>query len=88
MSAGDPFWSYYGSLKPQKPYKSFSDSILKEYKTTMLEYMKAMEDRLKRHITEAKREVIKKVLIGIKPTDELKEIVHGSKLERKKLKGS
>lgn len=51
--------SYYGRLLGLKPIRSLADDLLLEYKQNMLAELKEMESRLKRHITECKREVIK-----------------------------
>lgn len=60
---------YYGELSGPKPIRSLSDDFLMEQDKMMKEEMKEMEDRLKRHVTECKREIIKELesLLIIKP---------------------
>lgn len=73
-------FSYYGSLERTSSFRPFYQDIIKEVKLYMLKEFKEMEDRLKRHITECKREIIKK-LNDIEPESkkQLKEKVNGSK---------
>ena len=54
-------YCYYGSLDKKKPIRSLSEDLLTEHKNLMMEEMKTMEERIKRHITECKREVIKEL---------------------------
>lgn len=69
--------SYYGRLIGLKPIRSLADDLFLEYKKNMLEELKEMESRLKRHITECKREIVKAICPGeIKSTKE-KEVTDG-----------
>jgi hypothetical protein len=52
---------YYGVYDDKPPIRSLADDLLIEKERIMLEEMKHMEERLKRHITECKREVIKEL---------------------------
>lgn len=77
--------SYYGSLAPIIPQRTWVEDYLIERKQLMLEEMKEMEIAIKRHITEAKREIIRELLNGencklIK--DNIKEKINGSKIKR------
>lgn len=53
-------FSYYGRLDV-KPNRPLVDDLLIERKKVMLQELKETEDRIKRHITECKREVIKEI---------------------------
>jgi hypothetical protein len=55
-------YSYYGDMSQKKPTRSLSEDILKEYELNMIEELKSMEERVKRHITECKREVIRELI--------------------------
>lgn len=79
MSLKEVF-SYYGSLENASPFRPFYQDIIKEVKLYMLKEFKEMEDRLKRHITECKREIIRK-LNAVEPESKKqpKEKVNGSK---------
>jgi hypothetical protein len=44
-----------------KPIRSFADDMLLEVNKKMTEELKQMEERIKRHITECKREIIKTI---------------------------
>jgi hypothetical protein len=73
--------SYYGHLSKMAPVRNFSDDLLIEGKKRMLQELKEMEERIKRHITECKREVIRKLSSGNTKnlTKEVKELKNGSK---------
>lgn len=47
---------------PIKPIRSLADDILLDRDKCMFEELKYMEERIKRHITECKREVIRHLL--------------------------
>ena len=51
--------SYYGRLNGPKPIRSFSQDMVKEKERFMLDTLHEMEERLKRHVTECKREMTK-----------------------------
>lgn len=53
--------SYYGRMQGSIHRRSLTDDLLVEHEGRMLHELKEMEDRLKRHITECKREVIKEI---------------------------
>lgn len=76
--------SYYGSLEPIKPARTLSQDIVIEGKRLMLEEMKSIETNIKRHITEAKREIIRE-LLNIENAkslkDNIKEKINGSKIK-------
>lgn len=55
--------SYYGRIDDEIPIRPLADDILKESECNMMQLMKDMEDRLKRHITECKRDVIKELIL-------------------------
>lgn len=75
-----PQYSYYGRLDGPKPIRSLAEDIVKERKQQMMEELKLMEERIKRHITECKREIIREML-GIKSKKEesqfKKEVING-----------
>lgn len=79
MSLKEVF-SYYGSLENKSSSRPFYEDLIKEVKLYMLKEFKEMEDRLKRHITECKREIIRKIN-GVEPESkkQIKEKVNGSK---------
>lgn len=52
---------YYGLKDDTVPVRSLVEDLLIEGRKTMLDEMKEMEDRLKRHITESKRTIIKEI---------------------------
>jgi hypothetical protein len=56
-------FSYYGRMDELQfpPKHSIADDLLKERKKKQMEDAKEMEERIKRHITECKREVIKRI---------------------------
>ena len=62
-------WGYYGPLDGPKPIRSWGEDVVREREREMLAEMKDMEDRIKRHITECKREVIRE-LLGIRTRKE------------------
>jgi hypothetical protein len=66
------FCNYYGSLSDLKPVRTLADDLIKEYELAMLENLKSMEERIKRHITECKREVIKELILR-QPIEENKD---------------
>jgi len=75
--------SYYGSLDEEdKPMRSFAQDAVTDHEKNMSEKMIEMEERVKRHITECKREVIKEIerLFEIKP---IKENKNGTKSKGK-----
>lgn len=53
-------FSYYGRIE-KEGIRSLADDILIERQRLMFEELKETEDRIKRHITECKREVIKEI---------------------------
>lgn len=69
------FASYYGRLEGTPPVRDFSKDLMNERKRNMQKELKEMEDRIKRHITECKREVIKELisLINRNTEEEIKE---------------
>lgn len=54
-------FSYCGRLNGQKPIRSLAEDLVVERKKVMMQELKDMEDRLKRHVTECKREIIKEI---------------------------
>ena len=52
---------YYGRLSSINMRTSLVEDILKERKKIMIQEIEEVEIRLKRHITEAKREVMKEI---------------------------
>lgn len=70
MSIAEAF-SYYGSLVGVKPIRSLAEDILRDQENSMMEKMREMEDRIKRHVTECKREIIKELQSMMKP-DQIK----------------
>lgn len=53
--------SYYGVLDGKKPRRTLVEDIVAERELMMTQQLKEMEDRLKRHMTECKREIIKEI---------------------------
>lgn len=75
------YCSYYGVLDDIKPIRSLSQDCVIEVNMQMFEELKEMESRIKRHITECKREIVKELeesTIKIKPKTK-KENSNGSK---------
>lgn len=75
--------SYYGSLdETEKPVQSLSEYIVKDHEMNIFGVLREMEDRLKRHVTECKREIIREFL-GINGKMELlkKGNLHGEPTE-------
>lgn len=69
-------FSYYGRLENTN-IKSLADDILIERNKIMREELKETEDRIKRHITDCKREVIKEIqniFSDKKPLKEMKYV--------------
>jgi hypothetical protein len=58
--------SYYGRLDPVENLRPFWKEVIKEEEIAMIEFLREMEERLKRHVTEAKREIIKELQKGNK----------------------
>jgi len=54
--------SYYGRLGGDKPIRTLSQDLLTDHEKGMFGAMREMEERIKRHITECKREVVKTIL--------------------------
>lgn len=54
-------FSYYGVLDGRKPRRTLVEDIIEEREKMMVQQIKEMEDRLKRHMTECKREIIKEI---------------------------
>jgi len=57
--------SYYGIYDEEddvKPVRSFSQDAVKESQNLYRSELKEMEDRLKRHVTECKLEIIKNIM--------------------------
>ena len=74
--------SYYGDITPIVPIRSLSKDLVDEREQLMLEELKVMEMNIKRHITDAKREIIREILNGencklIKET--IKDKINGQK---------
>lgn len=59
MELDDEDHCYYGRMTTEKPAISFSDEMVRDQEKGMMELMREMEERLKRHITECKREIIR-----------------------------
>lgn len=57
----NPYSSYYGTLENNSPIRALSHDLAKENKLNMIQAIKESEERIKRHITECKREVIKEL---------------------------
>lgn len=68
MGLNDYSVSYYGRLDGPKPIRTLGEDLVAERKEQMMEDMKSMEERIKRHITECKREVIKEVIKELNET--------------------
>lgn len=69
--------SYYGRMDATIFVRSLADDLIKENEGRMIHEMKEMEDRIKRHITECKREVIKEIeniFSDAKPKSTKKEV--------------
>lgn len=71
--------SYYGRIDNVKPIRNLTEDFVKEREQTIMHEMKEMEDRIKRHVTECKRQVIKEIQtifkkenLIINPTKEVK----------------
>jgi hypothetical protein len=64
---------YYGRVNNVKPIRNLADDFVKEREQTIMHEMKDMEDRIKRHVTECKRQVIKEIQTIFKKED---PIVH------------
>lgn len=67
-------FSYYGRIDRTLPIRSFVDDVNVEALGMMKAEMKEMEDRLKRHITEAKREVVKEIQMILKNEKEIDDV--------------
>ena len=65
--------SYYGRLAETKPHTTFDTILLMELDQLMIETLKEMETKIKRHITECKHEVIKELQRLLDPNKEVKE---------------
>lgn len=75
MEVKEPCDSYYGRLDGPKPVRTFAQDIVRERQESMMEDLKTMEERIKRHITECKREIIKEIQLTQQPEyQKLKEI--------------
>jgi hypothetical protein len=81
MSLNEIFY-YYGRVNGIVPQRTFSDDLLTERKRLMFQELKEMEDRIKRHITECKREIVKE-LISMNPNPPTEEIKEQKKYGRK-----
>lgn len=78
MSLKEAFCSYYGWIYPdRKPVRTLAQDLIKQRNDEMLDELKSMEERIKRHITECKREVIKE--LNKSHMEINKEKVNGSK---------
>jgi hypothetical protein len=69
-------FSYYGRID-EISMRSLADDLLIERDKIMIEELKETEDRIKRHITECKREVIKEIqniFSDKKPIKEMKYV--------------
>lgn len=51
--------SYYGDLTEVKPIRTLGEDLARDLERNMIEEMYKMEERIKRHITECKRELVK-----------------------------
>ncbi len=54
--------SYYGRLNNVKIIRSLADDLISQRKQMMMQELREMEERLKRHVTECKREVIREII--------------------------
>lgn len=81
MGLKEVFCSYYGRLGGDKPIRTLGEDLVIERKKQMMEDLKSMEERIKRHITECKREVIKELVAQklIQQPEAKKELKDGSK---------
>lgn len=53
--------TYYGRVNNVVPIRLLADDLLTERKKLMMQELKETEDRLKRHMTECKREIIREI---------------------------
>lgn len=54
-------FSYYGRLSGSYPVRDFVNDLIKDRKSMMQIELREMEERIRRHITEAKREIIDEI---------------------------
>lgn len=54
-------FSYYGRLSGSSPVRDFVNDLIKDRKSMMQIELREMEERIRRHITEAKREIIDEI---------------------------
>lgn len=80
----NPYTSYYGSLESNAPIRSLAEDLARENKLNMMEAIKESEERIKRHITECKREVIKELqsMQNLKTLKDVPKKLKGEKDER------
>lgn len=55
----NPYASYYGVMTEEIPVRTISEDLARENKKNMIEELKESEERIKRHVTECKREIIR-----------------------------
>lgn len=67
--------SYYGRYDADKPVRTISQDLVNDFEKSLIESLREMEDRLKRHITEAKRAIIVELT---------KDVLNGSKIRKSK----
>lgn len=75
----DSEMSYYGRLGGPKPTVSIADYLLQENYRRMNELFTEMEERLKRHVTECKRDIIKEIEKITKPVNKEIQSTKGEK---------
>jgi hypothetical protein len=52
-------WSYYGVINDERPIRSLADDLIIDRERQMIEGLKEIEERIKRHVTDCKREIIR-----------------------------
>jgi hypothetical protein len=72
-------YSYYGVINDEKPLRPLAEDIVREFKEYMMQEMREMEERIKRHITECKREVIKEFILFKPKEKEIKNVGNGKR---------
>jgi hypothetical protein len=54
-------YSYYGRLDGPTPVRDFINELIQDRKLMMQTELREMEERIRRHITEAKKEIIDEI---------------------------
>lgn len=89
LNNNDQGGCYYGHIPVDdvKPARTLGEDIIKDMNDSLQQVLREMEDRIKRHITECKREIIREMLILHESTNQ-KEDEHGSRSDKANKKRS